>query len=208
MSVIYAMLGSAAAALAPHHPNWVALLFMDWLLVSQLQKIGPAGGPRQLRVIALGLLLAATGLGAPALADSKLTSRGIRVIDGDTIALGDQRIRLWGIDAPEIRQECIRDGASYPCGRAAKAFLEALVGSESVACGEVAQDRHRRSVARCWASGGDIGEAVIRAGWALDYSRYSRGFYSSAERGAQLGMAGMWNGVFETPWAWRHRAVK
>ena len=170
---------------------------------SRSGKISLAGGARQLRSIALGLLIAAMGFGNSALAEPTLSNQVAKVIDGDTIALGDQRIRLWGIDAPEIRQQCVRDGASYPCGRAAKAILEALVGSESVACGQVAEDRYRRSVGRCWASGKDIGEAVVRAGWALDHSRYSRGFYASAEQHARNLQVGIWAGTFAAPWHWR-----
>lgn len=144
---------------------------MHRLFSSRSGKVSLTGGGRQLRSIALGLLIAAMGAAAAALAEPALSSQVIKVIDGDTIALGDQRIRLWGIDAPEIRQQCVRDGATYPCGRAAKAILEALVGSGQVACG---LRWPKTAIAALWPavgllaetsakrSSGQVGRSIIR----------------------------------------------
>ena len=55
------------------------------------------------------------------------------VVDGDTIWIGETKIRLHGIDAPEAKQECLRgDGVSYHCGEAATDTLRALIGSVPV----------------------------------------------------------------------------
>jgi endonuclease YncB( thermonuclease family) len=42
------------------------------------------------------------------------------VRDGDTLVIGKQKIRLQGIDAPELYQTCEENQQSYPCGRQAK----------------------------------------------------------------------------------------
>ncbi len=55
------------------------------------------------------------------------------VVDGDTIWIGETKIRLHGIDAPEAKQECLRgDGVSYHCGEAATDTLRALIGAVPV----------------------------------------------------------------------------
>jgi endonuclease YncB( thermonuclease family) len=92
-----------------------------------------------------------------------------RVIDGDTIDLAGERIRLWGIDAPEGSQVCQRDGHPWQCGDDAAAALEALLDGEQVTCTEVDRDRYERTVATCTVGDQDIGAAMVRQGWALDF---------------------------------------
>jgi endonuclease YncB( thermonuclease family) len=96
------------------------------------------------------------------------------VIDGDTFAIGDQRVRLWGVDAPEGSQVCQRNGQSWECGDDAAAALEALLNGQEVACTEVDRDRYGRTVATCMVGGQDIGAAMVRQGWALDFERGPR----------------------------------
>jgi endonuclease YncB( thermonuclease family) len=132
-----------------------------------------------------------------------LTGR-VKVIDGDSIEIAGERLRLFGIDAPESRQEC-RDAAreSYPCGRDAARALAAAIGGRAVACTAVEHDQYRREVAICRVDGRDLGEAMVRAGHALDYPQHSRGRYAAAEREAREAKRGLWAGTFEYPWAWR-----
>jgi endonuclease YncB( thermonuclease family) len=127
------------------------------------------------------------------------------VIDGDTIVVGARTVRLWGIDAPEIRQTCTNAaGARYRCGIEAARQLEMLILGRDVTCATVDTDRYGRDVARCSAGGKDIGAAMVRAGWAVDYRRYSKGAYAAEEAEAKTAMHGVWAGGFERPEAWRH----
>ena len=73
-----------------------------------------------------------------------------------------ERYRIHGIDAPELTQECERDGTTYPCGLEAKQALEVLVDGKETVCEPVEQDRYGRTVARCTADGLDVGEEMVR----------------------------------------------
>lgn len=130
---------------------------------------------------------------------------GATVVDGDGLELGGQRIRLWGIDAPERDQTCVLAQAPYPCGRAAADVLAVLVQGKAVRCETVETDRFGRTVARCFAGGNDLAAALVRQGWALDYRRYSDGFYAAEEAEARRGREGLWAGTFEQPSDWRRR---
>ena len=130
-----------------------------------------------------------------------------RVVDGDTFSVGAERVRLWGVDAPEGRQVCQNDqGQSYACGDVARAQLVGLIGGRAVRCEVRDRDPYGRAVARCLAGSTDLGEAMVRAGWAVDYVQFSRGGYASAEAEARRGRRGLWAGRFETPSTWRSEA--
>ncbi|WP_244483281.1 thermonuclease family protein [Mesorhizobium sp. 1M-11] len=127
------------------------------------------------------------------------------VVDGDTIEIHGQRIRLNGIDAPESRQLCLdAGGKKYRCGqKAALALSDFLDAHRPTSCVEVDRDRYRRAVAVCTAGGHDIAEWMVRQGHALDWPRYSDGAYAPAERDARAAERGMWAGSFARPWEWR-----
>lgn len=126
------------------------------------------------------------------------------VVDGDTFTLGPDRIRLWGIDAPEGRQVC-RDGAGqdYRCGDRARDQLRALIGDRAVDCRQRDHDQYGRSVSQCRAGGVDLGEGMVRAGWAVEYRSFSHGAYAAAEAEAKAAKRGLWAGTFEPPLAYR-----
>ena len=134
-----------------------------------------------------------------------LSGRAV-VIDGDTIKLGDVHIRLYGIDAPETDQSC-SDGEErvFRCGISATTVLETLIGNQPVVCTAVDTDRYGRTVATCEANGRDLGEAMVRGGFAVDYTRYSGGKYAPAQLEARQAKRGIWAGTFVEPEAWRHR---
>lgn len=126
------------------------------------------------------------------------------VIDGDTIEIGSQRIRLWGIDAPEGRQTCKIGGKPYFCGDNSTVALRAIIGNKELRCERLDTDRYRRIVARCLINGQDIGALMVRQGHALAFRRYSLA-YIRDEKIAHDARAGMWRGEFEAPWDWRRR---
>lgn len=127
------------------------------------------------------------------------------VIDGDTLEIHGQRIRLHGVDAPESRQTCERaDGSEYRCGQAAAFALADWIGRAVVSCDPRDRDRYKRVVAVCSVRGEDMGAWLVRSGHALAFRRYSLD-YVAAEEQARMAGAGIWQGRFVAPWEWRHR---
>jgi endonuclease YncB( thermonuclease family) len=126
-----------------------------------------------------------------------------RVVDGDSLIIGASRIRLFGIDAPEGRQDC-RDaqGRSYRCGESARRALADLIGGREVSCTPVGAS-HDRSVALCTAQDRDLSEEMVRGGHALELRQHSHGRYAAAERDARESKRGLWAGDFERPGQWR-----
>ena len=125
------------------------------------------------------------------------------VIDGDTIEIHGQRIRLYGIDAPESAQPCYRDGTAWPCGRRAAFALADHIGTHTVTCTPKDRDRYGRIVAVCFAGGEDANAWMVRHGWALAYRHYSHDYVADEDAARQAG-AGIWAGAFTPPWEWRH----
>ena len=121
------------------------------------------------------------------------------VTDGDTIRIGESRIRLEGIDAPEMSQRCTRaDGSGWQCGAAARAALIQKIGNQSVRCEISGTDRYDRSLGTCWAGTVNLNGWMVRSGWAVSYRRYSMR-YVSDEKVARAGRLNIWNGRFEQP---------
>ncbi|MBL8581405.1 MAG: thermonuclease family protein [Rhizobiaceae bacterium] len=120
------------------------------------------------------------------------------VNDGDSLTLSGQRIRLRGIDAPEYRQICRKDGEAYPCGRQARSFLAGLIGERPVACRGWERDRYGRLLATCAVGGEDLALRMVEAGWAVSY-----GDFAAAEAGARQQRIGLWAGDFDRPRDWR-----
>jgi len=127
-----------------------------------------------------------------------------RISDGDSLRSGKLRIRLFGIDAPEKKQQCTdADGAKWDCGTAAQKALTALVASApQLQCDLIDVDRNGRVVMRCFAGKTDLGAALVQAGLALAYRQYSS-IYSADEESAKAAKLGMWAGAFTAPWEWR-----
>lgn len=129
----------------------------------------------------------------------------VRVIDGDTLDLDGERIRLWGIDAPEQHQTCTINGATAPIGTVAADRLRQLLAGTVPDCQPVDRDRYGRTVARCAIAGQDIGSLMVLSGLAWDYESFSGGFYAAEQRAAQRGRRGLWAGDCMPAWSWRRR---
>ncbi len=145
------------------------------------------------------LILALILIAMPALADVAGTAT---VIDGDTLEIQGQRIRLHGIDAPESRQLCRLAGKPWMCGKYAANVLAEKIGRRSLACEERDRDRYGRIVAKCSVAGEDLGEWMVANGWAVAYYLFSYE-YSRAEHRAKSARRGIWASEFIKPWEWR-----
>lgn len=147
-----------------------------------------------------GLCLA--GAATIAIPQETAINGSVRVVDGDSLVVGGQRVRLYGIDSPELSQTCGVD--HNPCGLAAKAALERLIGHDAVACVEKDRDRYGRVVATCSTRAvSDLGQLMVGTGNAVDYIRYSLGRYKDAEDAAKAEHLGIWAGPFTAPAQYR-----
>jgi endonuclease YncB( thermonuclease family) len=128
-----------------------------------------------------------------------------RVLDGDTIDIAGERVRLHGIDAPETRQTCSVSGVAYDCGRNATRMLSGMVGGQEVTCKGKRRDRYGRLLAVCYVGDEDVNAKMVRDGWALAYRRYAKD-YIADETEARASGSGLWRGQFVEPWEWRKQA--
>jgi endonuclease YncB( thermonuclease family) len=156
----------------------------------------------RLLIFAIGAI--ASFVHCPPVLSDPITVSGIPgITDGDTLRIGNTRIRIFGIDAPEKHQTCATiDGKSYSCGEEATKALAHLIDGHSINCVVEDTDRYGRSVAICEVKGNDIGYALVAAGWAVAYRKYSLR-YVPVEDQAKAAKVGMWGGQFEMPWQWR-----
>ena len=92
------------------------------------------------------------------------------VIDGDTLAVGGTRIRIWGIDAPEM---------DTWQGKQARGFLINKLAGRNVTCVKTGQRSYGRIVAKVYADGEDIAWWLVNAGHAVDWPQFSGGYYRS-----------------------------
>lgn len=124
-----------------------------------------------------------------------------RLIDGDSLALAGETVRMVGIDAPEGRQMCQRDGRDWPCGRESTAALRKLIAGRPVVCQFEGRDKHRRLLGTCHVGGKNLNQSMVERGYAVSFGRR----YLRQERTAKSEKRGMWSGTFERPRDWRRR---
>jgi endonuclease YncB( thermonuclease family) len=128
-----------------------------------------------------------------------------QVIDGDTLVLNSVRIRLSGIDAPEMAQVCFDEfHRPYSCGQKAKQALIQMVSFGSTRCIGDAYDIYGRLIGTCFVSERNVNKEMVQRGWAMAYTKYSLR-YSLDELNARISDRGLWRGEFESPWNWRRR---
>ena len=121
-------------------------------------------------------------------------SGAARAIDGDSLFVGRDEVRLQGIDAPEGRQTCRRDNLDWACGDASRDQLRALIGKDVIACRVTKRDQHGRLLAYCSAGGRDINAGMVASGMAVAYGGYLR-----EEGEAKARKKGLWSSEFKRP---------
>ncbi|WP_052025855.1 thermonuclease family protein [Phyllobacterium sp. YR531] len=120
------------------------------------------------------------------------------VIDGDTLVISKQHIRLQGIDAPELAQTCGKPPLLRDCGQQAREALQKLVTKTEVRCEEQGRDKFNRILGTCFSGQNDLNRMMVETGQAIAY-----GDYRDAEMIARGRKLGIWAEAFETPQEWR-----
>lgn len=144
----------------------------------------------------------ATAAPAPSDTTSGLTGPA-RVIDGDTLEINGERIRLRGVDAFERDQTCGAGASTWDCGLAGTDALTRRLDGRTVSCEPLDMDRYGRTVARCRTGGEDIGAWMVERGLAVAYRQYSLDYVEAEDR-ARAARLGVWRTPdFTAPQDWR-----
>jgi len=128
----------------------------------------------------------------------------IKIIDGDTIHLNNEKIRFTGIDTPELKQTCNKDNEIIYCGIQARQLLIDKIGKNKVKCVREGKDQYKRTLAECFVNDLSLSKFLVREGYAFAYRKYSKKFIND-ENFAKNNNKGMWSMKFEYPWDWRKK---
>ena len=133
---------------------------------------------------------------------NQVKSQTIKIVDGDTIHLNGEKIRFTGIDTPELKQTCFKEGEKYPCGVTAKQILIDKIGNDNVECINEGKDQYKRTLAECFVNNESLSSYLVRSGYAFAYRKYSKKF-AHDEDYARINKIGMWAMEFDYPWDYR-----
>jgi endonuclease YncB( thermonuclease family) len=130
------------------------------------------------------------------------SEKKIQVIDGDTIHIGKLKYRFFGIDAPEIKQICEKDNTKIQCGVIAKSVLKNKIADKIPECIVKDKDRYQRLVAECFIGKESLSRFMVREGYAVAYTQYSKDFIED-EKYAKENKLGIWSMNFQVPSEYR-----
>ena len=130
------------------------------------------------------------------------SEKEIQVIDGDTIHIGKLKYRFFGIDAPEIKQICEKDNTKIQCGVIAKSVLKNKIADKIPECIVKDKDRYQRLVAECFIGKESLSRFMVREGYAVAYTQYSKDFIED-EKYAKENKLGIWSMNFQMPSEYR-----
>ena len=128
----------------------------------------------------------------------------IKIIDGDTIHLNNEKIRFTGIDTPELKQTCDKNNEIVYCGIQAKQLLIDKIGKNKVNCIREGKDQYKRTLAECFINDLSLSRYLVREGYAFAYRKYSKKFINDEDY-ARINKLGMWSMKFEYPWDYRKK---
>jgi endonuclease YncB( thermonuclease family) len=177
---------------------------MAWRFTLRFARSAMAAG----RLTGFASMVCILFMSLPEPVAAAVISGAARVVDGDTVVIEGQKIRLNGIDAPETDQLCLTSaGKPWTCGLEARDRLAALTSGKDWSCQTTGMDKYDRWLADCEVSGKDVNGWMVEQGWAMSFVRYSHR-YDAQERGAREKQRGVWAGAFIAPWDWRARSVQ
>lgn len=136
------------------------------------------------------------------LLSNNLFASHVTVIDGDTIRLGDVKIRFSGIDAPEINQTCVASEGKVACGKISRDLLIEKVTNNKISCTDEGKDFYGRVLGECFVNGESLSAYLVREGFAFAYRKYSNKYIEDEEY-AKFNKLGMWSMEFQYPWDYR-----
>ena len=137
-----------------------------------------------------------------------------KIVDGDTVYINENKFRLEGIDAPEMRQQCKKESLKisfiigftfykdYNCGKVSKEKLIIKINGSKIKCIFTTKDRYKRYIATCYEGKTNLNQWMVRNGYAIAYRRYSKK-YVIDEDFAKENKLGLWQGKFMNPEKWR-----
>ncbi len=137
-----------------------------------------------------------------------------KIVDGDTVYINDNKFRLEGIDAPEVKQQCKKESLKissiigftfykdYSCGKVSKEKLTSKINGSEIKCIFTSKDRYKRYIATCYKKKTNLNQWMVRNGYAIAYRRYSKK-YVPDEDFAKENKLGLWQGKFMNPEKWR-----
>ena len=125
-----------------------------------------------------------------------------KIIDGDTIHIGKNKIRLYGIDAPEINQRCTIKKKKWKCGIESYLALKSIILNNKIQCEIIDVDQYKRLIGKCFVNKVYINQYMVINGWAIAYRYYSLDFINDEEI-AKNNKAGIWKGKFQEPYLFR-----
>ena len=156
-------------------------------------------------VLLLALALISIYAAAVSSARAEILAGLANGLDEDSIAVQGERVRLWGIDAPDLAQTCTRNGKAWACGRDAARALDKLVTGKTVRCLVITRDKMRRvTVGDCTLGGESLSRWMVVNGWAVMNSRATDA-YAKEEAEAKEARRGIWASTFDLPWDFRAR---
>ncbi len=135
---------------------------------------------------------------------NQVKSLTIKIVDGDTIHLNGEKIRFMGIDTPELKQSCLKEGIKNPCGVTAKQLLIDKIGNNNVECISEGKDQYKRTLAECFVNNESLSRYLVRNGYAFAYRKYSKKFVADEDY-ARINKLGMWSMEFDYPWNYRKK---
>ena len=138
---------------------------------------------------------------------NQVKSQTIKIVDGDTIHLNGEKIRFTGIDTPELKQTCLKEGIKDLCGVTAKQILIDKIGNDNVECINEGKDQYKRTLAECFINNESLSRYLVRSGYAFAYRRYSKKFVPDEDY-ARINKIGMWSMDFDYPWDYRNSKKK
>jgi endonuclease YncB( thermonuclease family) len=144
-------------------------------------------------------------------AQAEIIAGRATVIDGDTLEIHGEHIRILDVDAPESGQYCFKklqslDEGAWPCGLQAALALSDWIGEQSLTCETTKMESdeiNKHWLAHCTVAGQDLAEWLAASGWAVPSRKCKCDTIRDAAHAARAAQRAIWTSAFTLPWEWR-----